>query len=67
VRIADKIANVHDVLHAPPTNWSLDWRLAYIDWTERVVEGCRGCHPGLEAHFDALVAEAREALEGARD
>jgi (p)ppGpp synthase/HD superfamily hydrolase len=62
VRIADKIANVHDVLHAPPTDWSVDWRLSYIAWTERVVEGCRGAHPELEAHYGALVAEARRVL-----
>lgn len=65
VRIADKISNVHDVLHAPPTNWTVDWRLGYIDWTERVVNACRGCHPALEAHFDEMAAEARRALEGA--
>jgi guanosine-3',5'-bis(diphosphate) 3'-pyrophosphohydrolase len=63
VRIADKIANVHDVLHAPPTDWSVEWRLSYIDWTERVVSACRGCHPELEARYDEIVAEAREALE----
>ena len=65
VRIADKIANVHDVLHAPPSDWSVDWRLGYIDWTERVVDECRGCHPGLEAHYDEVVGEARQRLAGA--
>lgn len=64
VRIADKICNVHDVIHVPPREWSVAWRLSYIDWTERVVDGCRGCHPELEAHYDALLAEARHALEG---
>lgn len=63
VRIADKVSNVHDVLHAPPTDWPVDWRLSYIDWTERVVDACRGCHPELEAYFDRMVAEAREGLE----
>lgn len=64
IRIGDKISNVHDVLHAPPADWTTDWRLGYIAWTERVVDGCRGCHPALEAHFDEVVAEARRALEG---
>ena len=68
VRIADKISNVHDVLHAPPADWPVDWRLGYIDWTERVVSACRGCHPGLEAYFDEMVGRAREALqEGAEE
>lgn len=62
VRIADKIANVHDVLHAPPADWPLDWRRSYIDWTERVIEGCRGTSPELEARYDEILAEARSAL-----
>jgi guanosine-3',5'-bis(diphosphate) 3'-pyrophosphohydrolase len=62
VRIADKISNVHDVLHAPPANWPLEWRLGYIDWTERVVAGCRGTHEGLEACYDRTLAEARRTL-----
>ena len=65
VRIADKIANVHDVLHAPPEHWSLDWRIGYIDWTERVVRGCRGAHSDLEACYDRTLARAREALNSA--
>lgn len=64
VRIADKICNVHDVLHVPPQHWTVAWRLSYVDWTEQVVNGCRGCQPELEAHYDALVAEARRVLEG---
>ncbi len=66
VRIADKISNVHDVLHAPPADWPVAWRLSYIDWTERVVDACRGCHPGLEAQFDTLLTEARRALDADR-
>jgi guanosine-3',5'-bis(diphosphate) 3'-pyrophosphohydrolase len=63
VRIADKISNVHDVLHAPPTDWSLEWRLSYIDWTERVVDGCRGTHDELEACYDDMIREARTVLD----
>jgi len=62
VRIADKISNVHDVLHAPPTNWSVDWRLGYIEWTERVMAGCRGTHAALEADYDRVLRAARDAL-----
>lgn len=62
IRIADKISNVHDVLHAPPTDWPVDWRLGYIDWTERVVNGCRGTHTDLEACYDRVLDEARRAL-----
>lgn len=62
VRIADKIANVHDVLHAPPADWPLDWRLDYIRWTRRVVDACRGTHAGLEDRYDHVLAEALHAL-----
>ncbi len=62
VRIADKISNVHDVLHAPPTDWSVDWRLGYVEWTERVMTGCRGTHAALEAHYDRVLRAARDAL-----
>jgi (p)ppGpp synthase/HD superfamily hydrolase len=62
IRIADKISNVHDVLHSPPTDWPVDWRLGYIDWTERVVRGCRGTHPDLEACYDRVLDEARRAI-----
>lgn len=61
VRIADKIANVHDVTHSPPA-WPLDRRLSYLDWTERVVAGCRGVNEALERHYDRLLAEGRETL-----
>jgi guanosine-3',5'-bis(diphosphate) 3'-pyrophosphohydrolase len=63
VRIADKISNVHDVLHAPPADWPVEWRLSYIDWTERVVHGCRGTHQRLEECYDQTLAEARRALD----
>lgn len=61
VRIADKIANVYDVTHRPP-DWPLDWRLSYLDWTERVVVGCRGVNAELEAYYDRLLAEGRKKL-----
>lgn len=62
IRIADKISNVHDVLHAPPADWSVEWRRGYVDWTERVVAGCRGTHEELEACYDQVLHEARRAL-----
>jgi guanosine-3',5'-bis(diphosphate) 3'-pyrophosphohydrolase len=62
VKLADKIANVGDVTHAPPVDWSLERRWEYLDWTERVVEGCRGVHAGLEAQYDEVLSEARENL-----
>ncbi|MFW5952129.1 MAG: HD domain-containing protein [Gemmatimonadota bacterium] len=67
VRIADKIVNVHDVLHAPPADWPVDWRLSYIEWTRRVIDGCRGTHQGLESHYDRVLDEARLSLRALDD
>lgn len=56
VRLADKIANVRDVIHNPPTHWSLERRQRYLLWAGEVVGSLRGVHAVLESRFD-------EALE----
>jgi (p)ppGpp synthase/HD superfamily hydrolase len=62
IRLADKIANVRAVAHAPPIGWSRDRRLDYIAWSQEVVAGCRGCCPSLERHYDEAIREALEIL-----
>jgi (p)ppGpp synthase/HD superfamily hydrolase len=64
VKIADKIANLHDLLHAPPVSWSLARRREYLEWTEQVVAGCRGVNAALERRFDELLREGRALLVG---
>ena len=68
IKIADKICNVRDVGSKPPPDWSAERRLAYFDWAERVVAGCRGVHSVLEACFDdsLTASRARVALESQR-
>lgn len=44
IKIADKICNIQDVTHSPPSHWSLQRRLGYFDWAERVVTGLQGCN-----------------------
>jgi guanosine-3',5'-bis(diphosphate) 3'-pyrophosphohydrolase len=63
VKIADKISNVLGVTQAPPADWSLERRVEYLDWTEKVVNGCRGCNPNLENHFDQVLQAGRQKLE----
>jgi guanosine-3',5'-bis(diphosphate) 3'-pyrophosphohydrolase len=63
IRIADKLANVRDILHHPPAHWDLERRRAYLEWTEAVVAGCRGINPGLEACYDQALREGREILK----
>ena len=59
VKIADKIANVGDIAHHPPADWTLERRRAYFEWTARVVDHCRGVNAGLERRYDEVLAEAR--------
>jgi len=60
IKIADKIANVYDIAHHPPSDWSLDRRRTYFEWTAKVVDKCRGVNAGLEKRYDEVLAEARE-------
>lgn len=62
VKIADKISNVRAVIETPPADWSLERRLEYLDWTERVVAGLRGCNAHLEALYDQLLTQGRVLL-----
>jgi GTP diphosphokinase / guanosine-3',5'-bis(diphosphate) 3'-diphosphatase len=59
LKIADKICNVRDIAGAPPAGWSLERKLAYFDWAERVVAACRGVNAGLDEAFDRALQAAR--------
>jgi hypothetical protein len=62
IKLADKITNVRDVSTAPPSDWSLERRREYLDWTQAVIAGCRGVNPGLEACYDDALAGGRRKL-----
>ena len=62
VKLGDKICNAHDVAWSPPKDWPPSRRVEYLDWTERVVQGCRGTNPALEERYDRVLAEARGSL-----
>ena len=62
IKLADKICNARDVTHRPPARWPLPRRREYLDWTERVVAGCRRGNAALEAHYDRVLREGRELL-----
>ena len=63
VKLADKIANVRAVTEGPPAKWSIARRKEYLDWTERVIAGVRGCNPALENFYDEVLAKGRQVLE----
>lgn len=67
VKLADKIANVQDIIEAPPTNWSWERRWEYVNWAEAVIKGLRGSNARLEDYFDQVSNAARRKLEQERD
>lgn len=52
VKLADKIANLRDLISAPPAEWSADRKAEYFTWARDVVAGLRGVNPSLDAAFD---------------
>lgn len=62
IKLADKICNIIDITNSPPPDWSLQRRLDYLVWAEKVVAGLRGINPQLEDLFDRRVGEARQEL-----
>lgn len=65
VKLADKIANVRAVTERPPAKWPLARRREYLDWSEQVVAGLRGCNPALERMYDEVLSEGRRVLSHA--
>lgn len=63
VKLSDKICNVADITYNPPKNWSLQRQLDYLDWTEQVVQGLRGCSIELETYYDHILAQGRQLLK----
>ena len=64
IKIADKLSNSRDMKNDPPEGWSVERRIEYLDFSDRVVEGCRGVSEVLEACYDAVVRDSRETLSG---
>jgi guanosine-3',5'-bis(diphosphate) 3'-pyrophosphohydrolase len=63
LKLADKICNIDDIAQqAPPLGWSLARKVAYLDWSEEVVEQLRGCNADLEQYYDALLVTGRRIL-----
>jgi guanosine-3',5'-bis(diphosphate) 3'-pyrophosphohydrolase len=54
VKLADKIANLRDIIASPPASWSLARKREYFDWAKRVVDQVRGTNLKLERRFDSL-------------
>lgn len=66
IKIADKISNIQDILTCELT-WSNRRKRKYVEWSEKVVEGCRGVNPQLDRAFDNIVEEANSILSAEDD
>lgn len=62
IKLADKISNVHDILHAPPSGWPPARQRQYVAWAAAVVDRIRGTNAALEEAFDALRHQADTRL-----
>lgn len=62
IKLADKSANLHDLLAHPPVDWPPARRQDYLRWARAVVAALPPTNPALEAHFAALATRAETAL-----
>ena len=62
VKLADKIANVEDVISNPAVGWSIERRREYVKWASEVVENVRVKESDLHHHFLGLVSKAKTEL-----
>ena len=56
IKIADKICNIRDILSSPPADWSVERRREYLEWTQKVVNGCRDVNICLDKVYDSALA-----------
>jgi (p)ppGpp synthase/HD superfamily hydrolase len=59
IKIADKISNIRARIAPNPDQAQRSDLAAYVIWAEKVVAGCRGVNPRLDAEFDETVKAAR--------
>jgi (p)ppGpp synthase/HD superfamily hydrolase len=62
IKIADKISNIRESIAPEPSEVQRVDLAAYVAWAEKVVAGCRGVNPRLDAAFDEAVKAAKGAL-----
>lgn len=63
IKMADKISNISDITHAPPTDWPNERIVEYLNWSKRVVDGLRGANSELESLYDQRLHAAKAVHE----
>lgn len=54
VKLADKIANLRDIVADPPEDWTPQRQREYFDWAKSVIDQVRGTNARLEERFDEI-------------
>ncbi len=62
IKLGDKISNVQDVIHSPPSDWNVLRRRQYLDWAEAVINNCPRVNTPLENRFSSILFQGRQAL-----
>ncbi|MBI5130677.1 MAG: bifunctional (p)ppGpp synthetase/guanosine-3',5'-bis(diphosphate) 3'-pyrophosphohydrolase [Rhodopseudomonas palustris] len=62
IKIADKISNLRSLIFSPPDDWERARLIDYLDWSDKVVAGCRGVSPSLERIYDETASSGRAVL-----
>ena len=57
IKVADKIANVRDVINRPPVGWDLAKKAKYLDFAQKVVDAA-----GIDNQI--LLAQINDLLDG---
>jgi len=63
IKIADKICIVTDIVKSPPKGWSLERKIEYFNWAEKVVNELQGANDCLEKLFKEKLNEARKKIQ----
>jgi (p)ppGpp synthase/HD superfamily hydrolase len=63
LKLADKICNIRSIDADSPAGWECQRKTEYLDWSVRVIAGCRGVNLALERLFDQTLTAARRRLE----
>jgi guanosine-3',5'-bis(diphosphate) 3'-pyrophosphohydrolase len=60
LKLADKICNITDILHHPPSGWSTERKLQYLSWAGDVLVGLKDANPLLENHMKEMLRKGEE-------
>lgn len=63
IKIADKMSNIRDIAHTPPTEWPWQRCWDYLDWAQQVFDGLKGVNYELDKAFEELIEVSRQKLQ----